>query len=159
MDFPLKELIGSAVTIAVAILGWTQWKRTKRSGRFIEDRETAYNEVWQSLEDAHLYVRRESFNQLLFDELVAKANTILIRKALHIADDDRIAAANYIAALNRFGIIMAQAKISPDSRREIYVTAQSAPLPNELIDAFSAVQDSRQIVMDKFRRAIGAGLI
>ena len=45
MEFPVKESIGAFVTIAVAVLGYVQWKRTKRSGRFIEDRETAYKAV------------------------------------------------------------------------------------------------------------------
>ena len=35
MEFPVKESIGALVTITVAVLGYLQWKRTKRSSRFI----------------------------------------------------------------------------------------------------------------------------
>jgi hypothetical protein len=159
MDISLKELIGFTITIAIAAIGWIQWKRTKRSGRFIEDRESAYNEVWKSLEDAHLFVREEHFDQLVFDSLVTKANTLLIRKALHIADDDRDAAATYIAALNRFGIAMAQASLSSFARRQIAITEQTVPLPPGLLEAYGTVSKTRQAVMERFRRAIGSGQI
>jgi len=159
MDIPVNELISAAVAIGVATLGWFQWKREKRSGRFIEDREAAYNEVWQLLEDAHLFVRQEKFDQLQFEALVTKANTLLIRKSLHITGEDRAAAANYIAALNNFGILLAQTQTSPYAMRQIAITSESAPLPPELFETFLSLTEARKAVMTRFCKAIGSDQI
>ena len=110
MEFPVKESIGAFVTIAVAVLGYVQWKRTKRSGRFIEDRETAYKAVWQALEDIHLYVRGGALNQSAFDALMTKANTLLIQHALYISEADKRRAADYIQALHYFGSMLARCR-------------------------------------------------
>ena len=72
MDFPIKEIIAGVVTLSVAGLGYRQWKRGRRSGRFIEDRETAYKDVWQALEDVHLLIRAGSFDALAVDAAVTR---------------------------------------------------------------------------------------
>lgn len=159
MELPVKELIGVAAAILVAAIGWSQWKRTKRSGRFIEDRESAYNEIWQALEEAHLYVRQDRFEQAGFDARVTAANTLLIRRALHVADDDRAATAAYIDALNQFGVLMSRVEVSPDARRRFATTAECAPIPPELFESVLAIQQTRGEVMARFRRAIGSGQI
>jgi hypothetical protein len=86
MEFPIKESIGAVVALTVAGLGYLQWRRTKRSGRYIEDREAAYKAVWQALEEIHLYVRTGDFDEPTFDELMKKANTLLIQQGLYISD-------------------------------------------------------------------------
>jgi len=68
--FPLKELLSAVAAVLVGYLGYRQWKRSTRSGRFLPDREVAYKAVWKALEDIHLYVRAGQFERAKFDQLV-----------------------------------------------------------------------------------------
>jgi hypothetical protein len=159
MEFPVKESIGAFVTIAVAVLGYLQWKRTKRSGRFIEDREAAYKAVWQALEDIHLYVRGGAFDQREFDELTRKANTLLIQHGLHISEADKHRTGDYIQALGRFGHVVAQMDAQAPARHDIAITASGMTMPPEFRTAYDTYQSARNATMEAFRRAIGAGQI
>jgi hypothetical protein len=159
MEFPVKESIGAFVTITVAILGYLQWKRTKRSGRFIEDREAAYKAVWQALEDIHLYVRGGGFDQRTFDDFMRKANTLLIQHGLHISEADKHRTGDYIQALGRFGSAVAQMDAAAPARHDIAVTAEGVAMPPELRAAYDTYQSARNATMEGFRRAIGAGQI
>lgn len=159
MEFPVKESIGAFATIAVAILGYLQWKRTKRSGRFIEDREAAYKAVWQALEDIHLYVRGGTFEQPAFDELMRKANTLLIHHGLHISEADKHQASDYIQTLADFGRVVAQMDAGAPARHDIAVTAAGVAMPPEFKAAYDKYQSVRNATMERFRRAIGAGQI
>ena len=159
MELPTKEIIAAAVTICVAAIGYLQWKRGKLSGRFIDDREAAYKEVWQSLEDIHLFVRSNSFEPTAFDEMVAKTNALLIRHGLHITEADKASATSYIAALRTLGNLLSKTQLEPRIRRDIEITGKPAALLPELMDAYDAHQAARQVVLKKFRQAIGSGQV
>jgi hypothetical protein len=147
------------VTITVAALGYLQWKRTKRSGRFIEDREAAYKAVWQALEEIHLYVRAGTFNQPAFDQLMTKANTLLIQHGLHISEADKRRVGDYMQALGRLGAVLAQMDAEAAAKRDLAVTAERVAMPAEFRGAYDSYQSARTVIMESFRRAIGAGQI
>jgi hypothetical protein len=159
MEFPVKESIGALVTITVAVLGYLQWKRTKRSGRFIEDREAAYKAMWQALEEIHLYVRGGTFDQRTFDDLMRKANTLLIQHGLYVSEPDKYRTAEYMQALGRFGAVVAQMDASAPAKHDIAVTAQGVAMPPEYRAAYDTYQAARNATIEGFRRAIGAGQI
>jgi hypothetical protein len=159
MTFPTKEVLAALVTIAVALLGYSQWKRTKRSGRFIEDREIAYKSVWQSLEDVHLYARQGTFSEATFDDLLRKARTLLIQNSLHIADEDKGAAERYLTALRQFGRMVGQLEAENPARHEIEATGEGFALADGDASSYLAYQQAREAVVERFRRALGAGEI
>ena len=159
MDIPVKEALGALVTLTVAAVGYLQWKRTKRSGRFIEDRETAYKTVWQALEDVHLYTRAGAFEAREFDDLMTKANTLVIQHGLHISAADKTCIAIYIKALQRFGEVLSKLHASEPARHEIATTGAARAVPPELAAANQAYEAARNSVIERFRRAIGAGQI
>jgi hypothetical protein len=159
MEFPIKESIGAVVALTVAGLGYLQWRRTKRSGRYIEDREAAYKAVWQALEEIHLYVRTGDFDAPTFDELMKKANTLLIQQGLYISDEDKDRAGGYIAALRELGLVLGQMEASAPARHEMALTAEDAAVPPEFRRVYEAYRSARSVAMERFRRAIGAGQI
>ena len=159
MAFPIKEVLGAAATIAVGLLGYSQWKRAKRSGRFIEDRETAYKAVWQSLEEAHLYARRGDFLEATFDDFLLKTRTLLIQHSLHIADRDRHAAESYLLGLRQFGRMVGELEADSAARQEIGLTGEGKALSATDRAAFVAFGEARDIVVDRFRRALGAAAV
>ena len=159
MDFPTKEVMAAVVTLTVAAIGYLQWRRGKRAGHFIEDRETAYKSVWAALEEVHLYVRTQRFEHTAFDSLVTSANALLIRNGLHIDDADKGLTSNYLEALRRLGRLLAHSKLGPEAERELATTGAHVAMPPELLDSYSDYQAARQLVLNSFRRALGAGQI
>ncbi len=159
MELPVKESIGAVVTLAVAGIGYLQWRRSKRSGRYIEDREAAYKAMWQALEEIHLYVRAGDFDAATFDGLMQKANTLLIQQGLHISDDDRELAARYIAALKELGLVLTRVEASAPARHEFAITAETVAMPPELHQVYEAYRSARKVTMERFRRALGADQI
>ncbi|TMH20565.1 MAG: hypothetical protein E6H50_12025 [Betaproteobacteria bacterium] len=159
MEIPFKEVAGALGAVAVALLGLYQWRRTKRSGRFLEDREAAYKAVWDALEQVHLHVRSESFNGSGFDEHVRTANTLMIKYGLHISQHDKELAAQYMNALELLGAVLSQMASDHPTRREFAKTLEFPPMPDELAPAFSRVTKARDALTESFRRAVGAGQI
>jgi hypothetical protein len=161
VEFPVKEVLGALVTFAVAGLGYLQWKRTRRSGGYIQDREAAYKAVWQSLEEIHLYVRGGAFDRSAFGELMRRTNTLLIQHGLHIEESDKREVARYIEALRRLGALFPELKSDEAAvaRREFADTMSGRAVPPELIQAFAEYEAARTATMENFRRALGAGQI
>jgi hypothetical protein len=91
--------------------------------------------------------------------MTTEANTLLIRHGLHIADEDKASVAIYIKALRNLGNLLSAAQLTQQTRREIATTGQQVALPSGLIEAYTAHQDARKAVMEKFRRAIGSGQV
>ncbi len=158
MAFPVEAAIGAVATVLVGLLGYRQWKRTKRSGSFIQDREAAYKSIWEALEEVHIYVRGQRYQQDEFDRLVREANTRLIRHALHIDESDRMLAAAYMDALAGVGRVLAEMSES-EFAHGMALTAEGMAAPQGYAAAFRAYEDARGAVIRSFRQAIGAGQI
>jgi len=166
MPFPLAETLGLTGTLAVAALGYWQWRRTQRSGSYLQDRTAAYKEVWDALEEINLYVRRGQFDKERFDALVREANTRIIKHGLHVAEKDRDLAAAYMRALEAVGEVLSQPGVDVAFKQvqdDMAVTASGKLLPTGMADVYrDAIQEmerSRKRVIDSFRRMIGAGQI
>ena len=159
MEFPFKEVVGALAAITVGLFGLYQWRRTKRSGRFLEDREAAYKAVWEALEGVHLYVRSETFAEPAFDERVRTANTLLIKHGLHISQRDNQLAAKYMDALRALGAVLGQMGPGHPTRQQFHTTSSLPVMPDELVPAFARVTATRDALMESFRKAVGAGQI
>ena len=159
MEFPIKEVVGAIGAVVVGFLGLYQWRRTKRSGRFLEDREAAYKAIWDALEEVHLYVRSENFSDSAFDEHVRIANTLMIKHGLHISQQDNKLASEYMDALKAMGTVLAKMASDHPTRREFYITSAFPAMPDDLAPAFSRLTTARDTLIDSFRKAVGAGQI
>jgi hypothetical protein len=115
--------------------------------------------MWQALEEIHLYVRSSTFEQPAFDELMRKANTLLIKHGLHISEADKHRTADYIQALGRYGRALGHMDAGASARHEVALTAEGVAMPPEFRAAYDAYQRARNAAMQGFRRAIGAGQI
>jgi len=115
--------------------------------------------MWQALEEIHLYVRGSAFEQPAFDELMRKANTLLIKHGLHISEADKHRTADYIQALGRYGRALGHMDAGASARHEVALTAEGVAMPPEFRAAYDAYQRARNAAMQGFRRAIGAGQI
>lgn len=64
---PLLGLVG---TLAVALIGYRQWKRQHEHARYgglLGEKHQAYRTAWENLEAVYLYVRSESYERDRFN--------------------------------------------------------------------------------------------
>src|SRR5215204_3960578 len=98
----LPALIGLLGTLVVAFIGYRQWKRQhalSRAGSVLSDKQSAYKTIWNKLEDVHLYVRSETFNQDRFYTLVREVNIELMRSGLLLERGEKGLVNDYLQAL------------------------------------------------------------
>jgi hypothetical protein len=160
MDFPVKETIGAAVTLAVAAIGYRQWLRTRRGGQFIADRETAYKAVWSALEEANLRVRGNAqLTPSSFDDLERSLNALLMQHSLHLDGADKVAAHRYVKAILALGRLLTTVQenaTSEELRRALYTT-EAGMSAQEFMPIMTELDASRTAVIERFRAALGAG--
>lgn len=158
-DFPLKEIAGAVATLAVGLLSYRQWKRTRLSGKSVEERESAYKAVWDASEEAHLLVRSAGFSPATFDDAVRRVNTLLLQRSLYIGEADRRVVAEYVAALRAFAEVLSVGGVPESVQHAIANTGEFGPLPADYAESFTRLRASREAVIERFRKAIGANAI
>jgi len=159
MSLTAKDILAVAATLVVAYLGYLQWKRTKRSGSFLTDKESAYKGLWLALEEVHLYVRTNEFQRDRFDNLVTAANAQLLKAGLHIEPADAANARSYLDALRRLGRLLATLPPDDAFRYDVATTGAGASVPPSYVDAWQSYESARDVVIAGFRNALGAGQI
>ena len=165
----LPALIALVGTLIVAFIGYRQWKRQHaltRAGSVLSDKQAAYKAIWHKLEDVHLFVRSETFNRERFLELVRSVNVELMRSGLLLERGEKGRVNAYLQALETLARNLdsnEDSRVREEVRDNLYSTA---PLPPEVIahardlhNAYQEVEEKREVLIQRFRHAIGADLV
>jgi hypothetical protein len=111
-----------------------EFNKTAREAPFVEQRGTAYRELWDKLEDAHIRIRTESIGQRDFDDIVLQTNALLIKQSLYVTDGDQALAREYVQALYRLRAVVLKSH-DRGARRAMATTAAFTD------DEFTAIQE------------------
>jgi hypothetical protein len=165
---PVLALVG---TVLVALLGYNQWKKQHdftRYGGVLAERQEAYKVLWQKLEAAHLYVRAEPsqpFELAPFRDLVRAVNVHLGAVGLLVDRGEKKRVNDYLTALERMGRLLAESADKSAQQQVRMTMYDTAPIPNEIVDkmqglreAYTSVEQHREILIDHFRSVLGAHL-
>jgi hypothetical protein len=165
----LAALIGLIGTLIVALLGYRQWKRKhalERAGSVFSEKQSAYKTIWNKLEDVHLFVRSEPYDRERFLELVRSVNVEMMRSGLLLDGGEKALVNGYIHALEEFARTLdsrAGGELRREARDTLYATGPlPAGLPEEHDDlqkAYQEVEKRREVLIQRFRRAIGADAV
>jgi hypothetical protein len=165
----LPALIGLLGTLVVAFIGYRQWKRQhalSRAASVLSDKQLAYKTIWNKLEDVHLFVRSEAFDKNRFLELARIVNIEMMRSGLLLERGEKGLVNDYLKALE----ILARnldSQEDPEVRQEVRETFYTtAPVPIEvtmkardLHRAYEDVEEQRELLIQRFRHAIGADMV
>jgi hypothetical protein len=169
LTIALPALIGLLATLVVAFIGYRQWKRQHalaRAGSVLSEKQTAYKTIWNKLEDAHLFVRSETFDRERFLELVRNVNIELMRSGLLLERGEKALVNEYLQALETFAKELdshEDSGVRDDVRENLYSTAPVAIAvvqnARDLHKAYEQVEEKREVLIRRFRHAIGADSI
>jgi hypothetical protein len=165
----LPALIALIGTLVVAFLGYRQWKRQHEFSRvssLLSDKQTAYKTIWNKLEDVHLFVRSEAFDKDKFLELRRIVNVELMRSGLLLERGEKALVNDYVQALETLATNLDTHQDS-GVREEVRDTLYSTlPIPTEVMQgardlqkAYEDVEEKRELLIERFRHAIGADMV
>lgn len=156
----IPALIAFLGTLLTILIGYRQWKSQRdlaRSQKFQGDRELAYKQLWEKLEDVHLKIRTDSTSKSEFDELLKDVNTYLLRNSLYIEKTDQKITAEYLDSVWKVNQLIAKSK---DKRIKEEWT-KTGPLPAEALDehkelqaAWKVVDEARDRVVSRFQNIL-----
>jgi len=164
----LGAVLGLIGTLIVALLGYRQWKKQQdlaRYGGFLTERQTAYKELWRKLEAVHLSVRSEEFREGDFRKLVREVNVYLIDSGLHFDPGEKKRVNDYMAALGNLGKVLAESAASDTKAQAQQSLYDTTEIPEAVLaqvkglrDAYSSVEQQRELLITHFRSILGAHL-
>lgn len=153
----LPALIGLVGTLAVVLVGYRQWKRQhdkEHIQAFQTARRLAYEKLWGMLEKAHVEARTSPMSDRRFRELVQELNALILRSSLYVGEADASLSRQYLDAVFRVSLLMAQAK-SRRAKREWIDTrplsAETLEEYQELNTAWCAAETLRDQVISRFQ--------
>ena len=164
----MDELIKTAIPALIALLGtlltifigYRQWKsqhNLTRSQKFQGDRELAYKQLWEKLEDVHLKARTDSVGKREFDELVKDVNAYILKNSLYIEKTDSKLSTEYLDSVWKVSQLVARSK----DKRVKNEWTKTGPLPADALDeykelqaAWKAVDESRNKVVSRFHNIL-----
>jgi hypothetical protein len=162
---PVLALLG---TLFVALLGYRQWKKQQdvaRYGTFLSERQAAYKELWTKLEAVHLAVRSTNFDEAEFHELVRTVNSHLMTAGLHLDRGEKSRVNDYLDALGTLGRVLTAVEANEAKSVVQQTLYDTAPIPESVLaqvkgvkEAYSAVEEKREQLIEQFRRVLGAHL-
>ena len=162
---PVVALLGS---IAVALLGYRQWKKQQdvvRFGGVLLDRQATYKALWEKVEAVHLFVRSETFDRDRYLALVRDVNTHMIHVGLLLDHGEKQRVNQYMSALGALGETLSASAASESkaqAREMMYDTGPLSPVVLNAVKglgpAYSAVESAREDLIAHFRTVLGAHL-
>lgn len=162
-------LIGTIITV---LIGYRQWKRqqeTSRYGTFLTEKQSAYKELWEKLEDVHIKLRTEDVGITEFNNLVREVNSYILKKGLYIEEIDREYSSRYLKSIFEMKEIIAKPEDEIDEIAHIEMeeswslTDPGLPVEvtsqaRELIRIAREVDETRNMILERFRKIIGGSL-
>ena len=116
------------------ILNWSQ--------KFQEDRELAYKQLWEKLEDVHLKVCTDLVGKSEFDELVQDVNAYVLKNSLYVEKADSKLTAEYLDSVWKVSQLVAKSK-NKRIKNEWSITG---PLPADALDEYKELQTAWKVV-------------
>jgi hypothetical protein len=149
-------LIALLGTLAVALLGFYQWRKqqenTKRAMAF-EVHRKAYQDLWQKLEDINITLRGDQRTNPEIYSLIRGFNTWFLQNSLHFEDSDQQLFNDYVLALDR---LRSAIYCSADDDVASAWTRTWASMPETVDASIRAASDEakrlRQIIKTRVQR-------
>lgn len=156
----LPATIALVSTIITAVFGYRVWKRQQRASRhnaLLDERAQAYKELWEKLEEVHVRLRGLQSKSQHFSKMVRDVNAFAMKHGLHIDEQDRALATQYLDAVHDYCSIVGESQ-DKHAKRDLYETEM---ISREVLDrdrrldhAQEKVRTLRDQVIRRFKSVI-----
>lgn len=147
----LGSILGSVATLAVAAIGFYQWRRTgKERGerKFNEKKATILEELVRRLQDLQIVSRQNAPQPIDLKDQTKGLNEFLIENRLWLDPHDEQLARNYLAALSTINAAI----ISGSSEDlEIFVSTAVGPFSDSVAEEFRQLAQAERALIERTR--------
>ena len=155
----IPAVLAFVAAILGSLLAYRQWKgqRGVEKGKsFDEDRASAYKELWSRLEAIHAKLRTVEVRDDEFDGAVRDLNAFILGSEIYFDPGIRARTRAYLEAVRRFAAIIKSEppELQRDFARTDIPLIDSTKM-NELSEAFTRAEESRETLMAEVRANIG----
>ena len=163
MEDILKVAIPAAIaligTIVTVLIGYRQWKRQQEVSRYstiFTEKQSAYKELWDKLESVHIKLRTEEVSLTEFNDLVREVNSYILRNGLYIEEKDRRLSSQYLKAVFKMKEVIAKSG-DDEAETAMHLTdlGPDEVTAKEILSVMRAVDESRNLILERFRKVIG----
>jgi hypothetical protein len=95
-------LIGTVIGLIFGYKKWKSEQNLKSFGQFGKDKQNAYKELWNRVEEFNIKVRLEEVDSNDFSIYLQNLNAFLLKSGIYIKDEDRVLANDYVEAVYLF---------------------------------------------------------
>lgn len=149
----LTALIGLAGTLAVAYLGYRQWRAGQRSSaqsELVGTRRRTYQELWNMVETVHNDLRVDPRKNLpSLKQHMAQINSYILKNEIYLADGDHELVDSYLQALGEM-VSWIQREGDSDTKTAMSLTAE---IPREA-SAVVRAYELRDKLKARIRKAL-----
>ncbi len=149
-------LTGVIVGVVVGIRRWRTERLDARRAPFHKDRQSAYRDIWDAVEDLHVSMRTDDLTQDDLDAKFQQINARMLKSGIYLDDADREAVRLYIEALLVYQKVL-QASGNAETRRAHRITQTNAPVgfnPQALLQAQERTTELRQQLVTRMREVL-----
>jgi hypothetical protein len=149
----LGSILGSIATLAVAAIGFYQWRRTgKERGaqKFNEKKAAILEELVRRLQDLQIISRQDAAKPLDLTNQTRGLNEFLIANRLWLDPDDERQARNYLAALSA---INAAVISGSNEDTEIFMATADGPFSDSVAEEFRQLAEAERALVERARNA------
>lgn len=147
----LASILGAAATLAVAAIGFYQWRRTaKERGeqKFNEKKAAVLEELVRRLQNLQIISRQYASQPPDLNGQSKGLNEFLIENRLWLdADDDRLAR-NYLAALLAINAAMITGS---NEDTDIFINTDIGPFSDSVLQEFRALAEAERALVERAR--------
>jgi hypothetical protein len=154
-------LLGTITTVAI---GYRQWKRQQdiaRNNAFLADKQSAYKNFWNKIEEAHIKIRTRKFNPREFDNCLREVNSFYLKHSLYLEEQDRDLSNRYLEAIFGQKILIERSK-DENAKRQIGKTARLDISPYEGAEGIRMLDDEinqiRNEIIERIKKVVGGNL-
>ena len=151
---PVLGFLGTLLGLWIGHRRWNTDREDIDGKDYKSNLRSAYLELWDVVEDAHLKMRQsldDGLSPEVFSGFLADVNSFMISKGLFIERGDRILVLSYLFAQNEY---LALASSSPQGQAAAVITMEFPPNMPGNLSALAELERKVQALRDELRARI-----
>jgi len=156
----VPAFIGLIGTLLAIYFGYRQWKRQRSADRYEkghQDRQLAYKDLMQQIEDVHIKLRVDQVTRNQFQQMLTGINSFLLKNALYIDQSDQKLVDDYLSHTYRFMKLVAGSgdqQLKQDWAKTAEPSADTLQGAKELQSARTEVERLRNALLKKGKAVV-----
>ena len=150
----ITAVIAFTGTVIGIVVGYRKWKKEKnaeRYGQYEKEKQEAYKELWNQVEDFNIKVRIEEVDDSQFSQYLQNLNSFLLKGGLYIGETEKNLANNYVKAVLQFQ----KAVKNANNEAANVALGETSAIPPEVLKNVREIGDAQTLALKLREQLLG----